>query len=37
MIKDPPLLTIKRTFKRPSAALLARFKGAQTGHLVDAM
>jgi 4-hydroxy-4-methyl-2-oxoglutarate aldolase len=37
MIKDPPLLTIKRSFKRPSAALLAAFAGAQTGNVVDAM
>ncbi|MBV1696687.1 MAG: hypothetical protein KGP27_19675 [Hyphomicrobiales bacterium] len=37
MLKDPPLLTVKRTWTRPDAALVARLKGAQTGHIVDAM
>jgi 4-hydroxy-4-methyl-2-oxoglutarate aldolase len=37
MIKDPPVLTIQRHFRRPSAKLVAAFKGVPTGHLVDAM
>jgi 4-hydroxy-4-methyl-2-oxoglutarate aldolase len=37
MLKDPPLLTIRRTFKRPPRELIAKFEGAQTGHIVDAM
>jgi 4-hydroxy-4-methyl-2-oxoglutarate aldolase len=37
MINDPPLLTIKRVWSRPDAALLSRLKGAQTGHIIDAM
>jgi regulator of RNase E activity RraA len=37
MIKDPPLLTIRRGFTRPDAALVAAFAGAQTGNVVDAM
>ena len=37
MIDDPPLLTIKKTFPRPSAAKLKQLEGAQTGHVVDAM
>jgi 4-hydroxy-4-methyl-2-oxoglutarate aldolase len=37
MLKDPPLLTIRRQFARPPAALIARLRGAQTGHMVDAM
>jgi 4-hydroxy-4-methyl-2-oxoglutarate aldolase len=37
MIHDPPALTIHRGFKRPSQALLDKFKGAQTSHLCDAM
>ena len=37
MIKDPPLLTISRHFRRPSAKLVQRFRGVPTGHLVDAM
>jgi 4-hydroxy-4-methyl-2-oxoglutarate aldolase len=37
MIKDPPLLKIRRSFKRPSAKLLAGFAGVPTGYLVDAM
>ncbi len=37
MIKDPPVLTIRRGFKRPSTKVVAGFAGVPTGHLVDAM
>jgi 4-hydroxy-4-methyl-2-oxoglutarate aldolase len=37
MIDNPPLLTIHRGWQRPDPALVARFRGAQTSHLVDAM
>lgn len=37
MLKDPPLLTIRRTFQRPNPELVAKLKGAQTGHIIDAM
>lgn len=37
MITDPPLLKIRRAFKRPSAEMLAAFAGVPTGFLVDAM
>ena len=39
MIEEPPILKVisKQNRKRPSAALLARFEGAETGHLCDAM
>jgi 4-hydroxy-4-methyl-2-oxoglutarate aldolase len=37
LIKDPPLLKIRRGFKRPDAKLLAGFAGIPTGYLVDAM
>jgi 4-hydroxy-4-methyl-2-oxoglutarate aldolase len=37
MIHDPPLLTIRRSFPRPDAALVAGFGGVPTGYLVDAM
>ena len=37
MIKDPPLLTIRRDFERPGRDLLAKLAGAQTGHIVDAL
>lgn len=37
MLKDPPVLTIHRSFKRPSRELVAKLKGAQTGHIVDAL
>jgi 4-hydroxy-4-methyl-2-oxoglutarate aldolase len=37
MLKDPPLLTIRRSFARPPRALVAKLEGAQTGHIVDAM
>ena len=35
MIHDPPALTIHRGFKRPSAELINKFRGAQTSHLAD--
>jgi 4-hydroxy-4-methyl-2-oxoglutarate aldolase len=37
MIKDPPLLTIRREFPRPSAAVMKAFAGVPTGYVVDAM
>ncbi len=37
MLEDPPLLTIKKTWKRPAAAKLAKLMGVQTGQAVDAM
>lgn len=37
MLEDPPLLVVKRGWVRPEAAVLEKFRGAQTGHLVDAM
>ena len=37
MIKDPPVLRIRRGFERPSQELIRHFAGAMTGHLVDAM
>jgi 4-hydroxy-4-methyl-2-oxoglutarate aldolase len=37
MIVDPPVLRIRRHFPRPSAQLVEAFRGASTGHLVDAM
>lgn len=37
MIKDPPLLTIRRGFARPTPALVEAFRGVPTGYLVDAM
>lgn len=37
MIDDPPLLTILRDRPRPDPALVAALKGAQTGHVIDAM
>lgn len=37
MLKDPPLLEVKRSWSRPAPEKLRRFEGAQTGHLVDAM
>lgn len=37
MIKDPPLLTIKRGSARPVAALVEAFRGVPTGYLTDAM
>jgi len=37
MLKDPPLLTIRRKFQRPPRELIAQLEGAQTGHIVDAL
>jgi 4-hydroxy-4-methyl-2-oxoglutarate aldolase len=37
MIKDPPVLRIRRQFARPAAEILAGFAGVPTGHVVDAM
>ncbi|MSO74759.1 MAG: RraA family protein [Alphaproteobacteria bacterium] len=37
MIEDPPLLTINRRIERPDPKLVAKFKGAQTGHIVDVL
>ena len=37
MLKDPPLLTIRREFRRPDRGVIAKLKGAQTGHIVDAL
>jgi 4-hydroxy-4-methyl-2-oxoglutarate aldolase len=37
MLKDPPLLTIRRAWQRPDAFTIGRFKGVQTGQAVDAM
>jgi 4-hydroxy-4-methyl-2-oxoglutarate aldolase len=37
MIKDPPLLTIRRDIPRPPAAIVAAFQGIPTGYAVDAM
>ena len=37
MLKDPPLLTVRRSFQRPPRELMAKLDGAQTGHIVDAM
>lgn len=37
MLKDPPLLTVRRNFERAPSALVARLRNAQTGHMVDAM
>jgi 4-hydroxy-4-methyl-2-oxoglutarate aldolase len=37
MIKNPPLLTIRRDFPRPSANDTAAFAGVPTGYAVDAM
>jgi 4-hydroxy-4-methyl-2-oxoglutarate aldolase len=37
MIDDPPLLTVRRRFPRPSAEALAGFTGSPTGHVVDAL
>ncbi len=36
MLKDPPLLRVRRTWDRPDAALLAAFREVPTGFLVDA-
>ena len=37
MLEDPPLLVVRKSFKRPPMDKLARLKDAQTGHVVDAM
>jgi 4-hydroxy-4-methyl-2-oxoglutarate aldolase len=37
VIENPPLLTIRRNFPRPTAADLAAFANSPTGHLVDSM
>ena len=37
MIKDPPLLRIRRKFPRPSKNILAAFAGVPTGFATDAM
>lgn len=37
MLEEAPLLQIRRNFRRPGAALLARFAGAATGFLADCM
>ena len=37
MIKDPPVLTIRRNFPRPTAAEVAAFAGVATGYVVDAL
>ena len=37
MIKDPPLLTIRRDFPRPAPADVAAFANVPTGHVVDAL
>lgn len=37
MLEDPPILTIKKSWKRPAAAKLKKLEGVQTGQAVDAM
>ena len=37
MITDPPLLTLRRNFPRPTKEQVATVTGVQTGHAVDAM
>ena len=37
MIKDPPLLTIRRDFPRPTAEIVKAFAGVPTGYAIDAM
>ncbi|MGH6902230.1 MAG: RraA family protein, partial [Geminicoccaceae bacterium] len=37
MIGDPPVLTLRQSFERPSAAQVAAFAGVPTGFAVDAM
>jgi 4-hydroxy-4-methyl-2-oxoglutarate aldolase len=37
MLKNPPLLTVRRNWQRPDAFSLGRLKGVQTGQAVDAM
>lgn len=37
MIEEPPLLTINRRVERPDPKLVAKLRGAQTGHIVDVL
>ena len=37
MLEDPPILTVKRPSRRPTAAQIAAFEGAMTGNVVDCM
>jgi 4-hydroxy-4-methyl-2-oxoglutarate aldolase len=37
MIKDPPLLTIRRNFARPASEQIAALGNVPTGHVVDAL
>ena len=37
MIKEPPLITMRRGFPRPRAREVAAFAGAPTGNVVDAL
>lgn len=37
MIKEKPILTIRREFPRPDPALVEALRGAMTGHVVDSM
>ncbi len=37
MLEDPPVLTVRRSFPRPSEAQLRRFRGAGTAQCVDSM
>ena len=37
MLKNPPLLTVRRVWQRPDAFTLGRLKDVQTGQAVDAM
>ena len=37
MLEDPPILSVKRAWRRPAKAKLARLEGVQAGQAVDAM
>ena len=37
VLKNPPVLTVRRTFPRPDLTLVDKLLGAQTGHVTDAM
>jgi 4-hydroxy-4-methyl-2-oxoglutarate aldolase len=37
MIEDPPILTVRRKFPRPSETAIAAFRGVPVGNIVDAM
>lgn len=37
MLEDPPILTIKKTWQRPSLTTINRLRGVQTGQAIDAM